>query len=144
MTRKRKIKLYTSTWFFLAVIIFALRSAQAENLPPPPDYLIEARINFYLANEVVKYCARIEENPENVQAALLQLQARKRTDGINSKASNVGAGTRRFLNGLQEVIDANGGAFNFDEERYCQFGLDQIVGQTQIGQLLRAKTSGGR
>ena len=125
--------------FFAALAIFVLlalpTSAQERETP---EYLRQARIALFMANDTVKFCGEIEEDKAAVSAFLADLKNRLTEDGITDVKTQLGPmPLSEIVDMASQIMAENGGPFQFSEEKYCAYGRREIERGSSVGRLLK-------
>ena len=103
-----------------------------------PEYLRQARIALFMANETVKFCSEIEEDIFAVSAFLTDLKHRLTQDGITDVKTQLGPMSHSDIFDMaSEIMAENGGPFHFSEEKFCAYGRREIERDSSVGRLLR-------
>ena len=103
-----------------------------------PDYLRQARIALFMANETVKFCGEIEEDKAAVSAFLADLKNRLAEDGITDVKTQLGPmPLSEIVDMASQIMAENGGPFQFSEEKYCAYGRREIERGSSVGRLLK-------
>ena len=129
------------SWAISALICLgSVAGAHAQKLETP-SYLKNARAILFMANEVVKYCPKIEEDRPVVMRFLAGLKKKLAGDGITDVKSQLGpVPFSEIIAKTTRMQAENGGPFGFSEKKYCAYGRKEIKRRNPVGRLL--KTSG--
>ncbi len=129
----------------IAILILTLTCTvrASEQKRPATEYLKEARVAMFMANEVTKYCKELVLDEANFRAWYARLEGRLAEDGITDINAQVqSTSTSELLTALQKVMEENGGPFLFRAEKYCAYGRKEIANRTAIGGMLKEKDAG--
>ena len=103
-----------------------------------PEYLRQARIALFMANETVKFCSEIEEDKASVSAFLADLNNRLTEDGITDVKTQLRPmSLSEIVDMASQIMAENGGPFQFSEEKYCAYGRREIERGSSVGRLLK-------
>jgi len=119
--------------------VVVVSDAIAENLKLAPDFVFDFTVRFFMAEQVIKYCDEIVENPAAAKAALDAFKVQQANYGEGASMGSSVLNQQIFNDRIRAIMEENGGPFMFDPERHCEYGFDQIEAGTEIGKLLQER-----
>lgn len=124
----------------LLLVFLGATAVPAEELPYPPTYFSEFRVDLTVALDVAEHCNTLEIDPETYDTLAEEQFQRLEEDGFSrehwrSEMKDIPVGLR---DRPRLEFYFKWGARSEDPDSYCRAGRYEIENGTRIGSLLRA------
>ena len=122
----------------LAGAVLLVAPAAAQDLKEPPEYYLDAVMDFTMAEQLARSCATLSVRPDVMQARSAEVLAQLEADGFDTTRADAGMTdpTTEILARQQAFVERHSLPDAPGEPEVCAAGMAEIAAASQMGSFL--------